>query len=148
MLPYVFMRVDRSHDAANVPAALQLAPCTDSALTVRLRGGSEGPRTREVRFARALHVRSQLRTGRTRALGAGWEHSRRYMVGRPELSNEEGREDHTWKTQVTPATPLPCPGPVRQRKSINRQRKSINRFSPLKIDDLIDSSSSSKSGVD
>ena len=44
------------------PAALQLAPCTDSALTVRLRGGSEGLRTREVRFARALHVRSQLRT--------------------------------------------------------------------------------------
>jgi len=32
------------------------------ALTVRLRGGSEGLRTREVRFARALHVRSQLRT--------------------------------------------------------------------------------------
>ena len=30
--------------------------------TVRLRGGSEGLRTREVRFARALHVRSQLRT--------------------------------------------------------------------------------------
>ena len=44
------------------PAALQLAPCTDSALTVRLRGGSEGLRTREVRFARALHVWSQLRT--------------------------------------------------------------------------------------
>ena len=59
------------------PAALQLAPCTDSALTVRLRGGSEGLRTREVRFARALHVRSQLRTAITlEPASAGQRHHR------------------------------------------------------------------------
>ena len=46
--------------------------------------------------------------------------------------------------------PASLPRPLRRSLNTccNRQRKSINRFWPLKIDDLIDSSSISKSGVD
>jgi hypothetical protein len=110
------------------PAALQLAPCTDSALTVRLRGGSEGLRTREVRFARALHVRSQLRTAiALEPASAGQRHhcpalERTLAVARPCTRVSSHPHCHApvhphWPYTHPRAPPrvLPCPRPDLQR---------------------------------